>query len=61
MTLENNAIAYFSQAATDAAEKEIKGFYQFLADWEKQHFEALQNLYNSVRQDFWQGGSFSPF
>jgi hypothetical protein len=29
--------------------------------WEKQHFEALQNLYNSVRQDFFSAGSFAPF
>ena len=61
MTLENNAIAYFSAAATRAEEKEVKGFYGFLADWEKQHLEALRNLYNAVRQDFWGAGGFSPF
>lgn len=61
MTLETNAITYFSTAAADAPEKEVKKFYQYLADWEKQHFEALQNLYNSVRQDFFSAGSFAPF
>jgi len=34
---------------------------QFLADWEKQHLEALRTLYNSVRTDFFAAGSFSPF
>ncbi len=61
MTLESNAITYFSTAAANAPEKEIKDFYQFLADWEKQHFDALQNLYTSVRQDFFSAGSFAPF
>lgn len=61
MTLETNAIAYFSNAATQAADREVREFYQFLADWEKQHLEALRNLYNSVRQDFWGEGGFSPF
>jgi hypothetical protein len=48
-------------AVGNASEKEVKGFYQFLADWEKQHLEALRTLYNSVRQDFFAAGSFSPF
>lgn len=61
MTLESNAIAYFSGAAAQATEKEVKDFYVFLADWEKQHLEALRSLYNSVRQDFWGEGGFSPF
>ena len=61
MTLETNAVAYFSTAAKNAGEPEVKKFYQFLADWEKQHLEALRTLYNSVRTDFFASGSFSPF
>ena len=61
MTLETNAIGYFSTAAKNASEPEVKKFYQFLADWEKQHLEALRTLYNSVRTDFFAAGSFSPF
>jgi len=61
MTLENNAIAYFTSAAANAAEAEVKEFYQFLADWEKQHFDALQRLYGSVREDFFAAGRFAPF
>ena len=34
---------------------------QFLADWEREHLEALQALYHGVRQDFWAESSFSPF
>ena len=61
MTLESNANKYFSGAADNAKENEVREFYTFLADWEKQHFEALQNLHQSVRQDHWSEGRFSPF
>jgi rubrerythrin len=61
MTLESNAIRYFSGAAHGAVESEVREFYQFLADWERQHLEALQALYNGVRQDFWAEGGFAPF
>ena len=61
MTLESNAIRYFSDAATQADDEEVRGFYGFLADWEQQHLEALRRLYDGVRQDFWSEGGFSPF
>lgn len=61
MTLEQNAISYFSGAAKTAAENEVKEFYSFLAGWEQTHYEALQSLYNAVRADYWHEGGFSPF
>jgi rubrerythrin len=61
MTLETRAITYFSGAADKAAEGEVRDFYRFLADWEKQHFEALQKLYNGIREGIWDDSGFSPF
>jgi rubrerythrin len=61
MTLEVNAIRYFTGAAAKAKEDEVKKFYQFLANWEKQHHDALQRLYTSVREDFFAAGNFAPF
>jgi rubrerythrin len=61
MTLESNAIKYFAGAAESTTEEEVREFYLFLADWEKQHLEALQALYGGVRQDFWADSGFSPF
>lgn len=61
MTLEKNAIAYFSQAAKTATEREVQRFYQFLADWEQQHLDALQALHVSVRADFWEKSGFAPY
>lgn len=61
LTLETNAIALFSQASKTAGSDEVKGFYTFLADWEKQHFDALNALYNAIRQEFWGTGGFAAF
>lgn len=61
MTLETRAIQYFSGAARSATEAEVRDFYQFLADWEKGHLEALQKLYGGVREATWAEGGFSPF
>jgi rubrerythrin len=61
MTLESNAIQYFDGAANGAEEGEVREFYEFLADWERQHLEALRQLYDGVRKDFWSEGGFAPF
>lgn len=61
MTLETNAIRYFSAAAQKATEAEVREFYEFLANWERSHLDALHSLYNGVREDFWSEGGFSPF
>ena len=61
MTLETNAMKYFSQAARDATDQEVRAFYLFLADWEKLHYDALQNLFNAVRADQMAESRFAPF
>jgi rubrerythrin len=61
MQLESNAIDHFTSAAAGATSVEVGEFYRFLADWEKQHLDALQGLFNSVRTDFWAEAGFAPF
>jgi rubrerythrin len=61
MTLEKNAVAHFSGAAGATGEAEIRKFYQFLAEWEQQHLDALQSLSDTIRGDFWERGGFSPY
>lgn len=61
MTLEKNAVAYFQAAAQGATEAEVKKFYQYLADWEQQHLDALQDLHASLRTDFWERSAFAPY
>jgi rubrerythrin len=61
MTLETNAMRYFTEAARNSSEKEVTQFYQFLADWEKQHYDSLRNLFDIVRGDQMAASGFSPF
>jgi rubrerythrin len=61
MTLEKNAVAYFSGAVRNASEPEVRQFYQFLADWEQQHLNALSSLSETIREDFWEKSGFSPY
>jgi rubrerythrin len=61
MTLESNAIRYFSASAEQASEAEVEGFFRFLADWEKQHYEALESLFNSMRAERQAASGFAPF
>ena len=61
MTLEKNAVAHFSGAAKSADEAEVRRFYEFLAEWEQKHLDALTVLADSLRGDFWDKSGFSPF
>lgn len=61
MTLESRAIEYFGGAARGATDDDVRKFYEFLAEWERAHFDALSSLHNSVRADFWASSGFSPF
>ena len=61
LTLETNAMAHFNQAARTADSAEARGFYQFLADWEKQHYDALESLFDAVRAEHQAASGFAPF
>jgi rubrerythrin len=61
LTLETNAMAHFNRAADTTDSAEVREFYRYLADWEKQHFDALNALYTAIRSDFWDMGGFAPF
>jgi rubrerythrin len=58
ITLETNSITHYASAAQHADEEQVRSFYHFLADWERQHLQALQNAYAAMRADFW---SRTPF
>ena len=60
MQLETNAISHFTSAAAQASEVEVREFYRFLADWEQQHFDSLQNIFGMVRSDHMAESGFSP-
>ncbi len=61
MTLETRAIEYFAGAAKTATDNDVRSFYEFLAEWERGHLDALSSLYSSVRADYWAESGFAPF
>lgn len=58
LSIESNSIAHYGTAARNAPDERLRGFYQFLAAWERQHLLALQNAYKAVRGDFLQKSGF---
>jgi rubrerythrin len=61
MQLESGAMTHFNASAAGATEGEVREFYTFLAGWEKEHYDALAALSQSVRADFWDRAGFTPF
>jgi rubrerythrin len=61
LTLETNAMALFNRQAEESTEREIRDFYRFLAEWERQHYEALQELFQDVRRELFSERGFDPF
>ena len=51
--LESNAVEFFSSAAQEASDLQVRGFFRFLADWEGSHLRILEQLYDSIHVDPW--------
>lgn len=61
MQLETTAMTTFATASQNASDNEVRDFYKFLADWEREHLNALHSLYASLRGDFFSSSGFEPF
>jgi rubrerythrin len=59
--LELSAIQFYSAQAEAASEPVVADFFRELAAWEKGHHDALSRQLQSLRDDYWSGGGFSPF
>jgi len=42
-------------------EKELKDFYQKLADWERQHYEDVLEIEKEAEKEYWIKNRFTPF
>jgi hypothetical protein len=51
MALESAAIVHFTGTARSATADQARDFYLFLADWERQHLQALENAFAAIRDD----------
>jgi len=59
--LELDAVKYYQSQSDAAEDSSIKQFYAELADWERGHYNVLNQQYNELKQDYWADGGFSPF
>ncbi|MFH1755171.1 MAG: hypothetical protein ABIA59_05655 [Candidatus Latescibacterota bacterium] len=59
--LEMSAVNFYTGEAEISTDPQIKSFYMELAEWERGHLHALQTQADSLREDYWSEGGFSPF
>jgi rubrerythrin len=59
--LELSAVKFYKERAAEAADETVTKFYTELADWESGHYQALLKQQDTLKEDYWSGGGFSPF
>ncbi len=60
MKLELDAVNYYRSCANKAQEKEVKQFYNELADWEQDHYIAFERALEMLKEDYFQANNFVP-
>jgi rubrerythrin len=58
--LEEKAVAYYSSRANETSDPLEKDLYQWLADWEKTHFDLLLAIDNELKEQVWYDQQFWP-
>jgi rubrerythrin len=61
MDIESNARQLYTAAASNEKDPETARFYKWLADWEQEHWNLLDETYREISTDFWGDVGFSPF
>ena len=58
--LEKNGMEFYRSQAGLTEVPEIKKLFNFLADWETEHYRALNSQLEAVREEYWNKNFFSP-
>ncbi len=58
--LELSAIRFYSKAATECPDEDSAKVFRFLADWEKGHLDALNELEARMRDQYFADQGFAP-
>ena len=61
ISLELSAVNFYKDQAAQSNDPIVQKFYTELADWESGHYKALLQQQESLKEDYWAGGGFSPF
>lgn len=59
--MENEAIEYYKNAASNTESKKAKQLYKKIIEWEYQHLNFFQEQYDMLKEDWWAEQSFEPF
>jgi rubrerythrin len=58
--LEMSAINFYNKAAGECPDEESSKVFRFLADWEKGHLEALSELQDRMKDQYFAEQGFAP-
>jgi rubrerythrin len=58
--MEKASIDFYRQASYLTSLPSAQSLFDFLANWEVQHLEAMERIYDSLTEDWWDKQSFSP-
>jgi rubrerythrin len=59
--MESKSIEVYEQRAKESDDPNEKELYQFLADWEKGHYQLLLDLNKQLTEKVWNDNNFWPF
>jgi rubrerythrin len=60
ISMEKNAIDLYSSRAAETTDLQEKKLYQWLADWELEHLNALLAIDKELKEKIWNDNSFWP-
>jgi len=59
--LEKNSIEFYKKSTQESEDKDVKMFFNYLADWEGEHLRVLVQQQKFLQQDYWTEARFYPF
>lgn len=59
--METKSIEVYRQRANESTDENEKALFNWLADWEKGHYELLLKLDNELKESVWADNEFWPF
>ena len=58
--MEKASIDFYKEAAEKTQNPEAKELYERLVNWEMEHMNSLEKVYEAARDDWWERQGFSP-
>jgi rubrerythrin len=60
MKLEMDAMKYYRSCAKSAPNEQVRQFYNELADWEKDHYQAFEKQLELLKEEYFIANNFVP-